>query len=167
MALFGDKENKNDLSEDEKLCRYCYDTENKDLLISACKCKGSLEFVHFNCLRDWLTMSGTASCQVCGNEYDLELEMKPLLKWSYTEKVNLILERNKPYLITCIFSILSNIIIGSTIDEDNIINLSPMSHVKVIIFLLLVFHKEICRAYRILKYHNLKIIRISGHAEDE
>jgi len=37
-------------------CRVClnYNNSSKNPLISACSCKGSLKFIHFNCLQKWL-----------------------------------------------------------------------------------------------------------------
>lgn len=42
-------------SQSGKICRICFDeTEEKmNPLISPCKCAGTMEFVHFKCLRQW------------------------------------------------------------------------------------------------------------------
>lgn len=44
-------------NEDEvKRCRFCWMTECDDSnpLFTSCKCSGSVGFIHFNCLRNWL-----------------------------------------------------------------------------------------------------------------
>lgn len=37
-----------------KTCKYCLETgSSDDVLISPCKCKGSMRFVHRKCLKQW------------------------------------------------------------------------------------------------------------------
>ncbi|KAJ3205883.1 hypothetical protein HK099_000674 [Clydaea vesicula] len=45
--------------ENEKMCRICfsYETEPDDRLISPCKCKGTMKFVHLGCLNEWRRVS--------------------------------------------------------------------------------------------------------------
>ena len=45
------------ISKDQKMCRICFleEEDQNDPLISPCKCSGSMEFVHLNCLRHWLS----------------------------------------------------------------------------------------------------------------
>ena len=40
----------------EIMCRICFRTEDtvEDPLFSPCKCSGSMEFIHFDCLKEWL-----------------------------------------------------------------------------------------------------------------
>jgi hypothetical protein len=40
----------------ETLCRICFRTEDtiEDPLFSPCKCAGSMEYIHFSCLKEWL-----------------------------------------------------------------------------------------------------------------
>jgi len=37
-------------------CRICLDEESEegDFFVSPCKCSGTAEFVHFNCLKYWI-----------------------------------------------------------------------------------------------------------------
>lgn len=45
------------LQEDEyKRCRFCWLTEadESNPLFTSCKCAGSVGFIHYNCLRNWL-----------------------------------------------------------------------------------------------------------------
>ena len=67
--VFGDSESEKEDKEKElnisqrsikssqggRICRICFDeTEEKENpLISPCKCSGTMEFVHFKCLRQW------------------------------------------------------------------------------------------------------------------
>ena len=50
-----------DNESEKKICRICYSEENTDSkeapeikLISPCKCKGTSQYIHFSCLRQWL-----------------------------------------------------------------------------------------------------------------
>lgn len=40
----------------EKLCRICFRTDDcvEDPLFTPCKCAGSMRYIHFNCLKEWL-----------------------------------------------------------------------------------------------------------------
>lgn len=46
----------------EILCRLCWDSENskENPLISPCRCKGSMKFIHLLCLRKWFNKAGLA-----------------------------------------------------------------------------------------------------------
>ena len=39
-------------------CRICYNTTNTqdNPLLSACKCTGSMKYMHFNCIKSWLNL---------------------------------------------------------------------------------------------------------------
>ena len=39
--------------EEEKICRYCFDDDADEPLISPCACKGGQKWVHLACLRKW------------------------------------------------------------------------------------------------------------------
>jgi|MDSY01.1.fsa_nt_gb hypothetical protein len=47
-------------------CRICYEPDN---LVSVCKCTGTVEYVHFECLQKWISVSGATHCELCGSEY--------------------------------------------------------------------------------------------------
>ncbi|KAG0440211.1 E3 ubiquitin-protein ligase MARCH5 [Dictyocoela muelleri] len=69
----------------DKICRICYQTENpltgKKDLISPCGCKGSLEFVHKNCLKNWhfrgKRLRDIERCDQCLLEYKLKTFKAP------------------------------------------------------------------------------------------
>ncbi|XP_041829627.1 E3 ubiquitin-protein ligase MARCHF7-like [Melanotaenia boesemani] len=71
-----DKERSSDtLPVEEIKCRYCHcsETSPDNPLLSPCKCSGSMQFVHFDCLKQWLRVkiqSGSflhnaQTCEVC------------------------------------------------------------------------------------------------------
>ncbi len=37
-------------------CRFCWvnDTSEENPLLSSCKCRGGVQYVHFTCLKDWV-----------------------------------------------------------------------------------------------------------------
>jgi E3 ubiquitin-protein ligase DOA10 len=43
-------------SEEIPRCRFCWDTkaEPENPLFSTCKCSGSVGYIHFDCLKNWL-----------------------------------------------------------------------------------------------------------------
>ena len=44
------------LSKGESICRICLsdDYEQDNPMISPCKCKGTMKFIHLECLKEWL-----------------------------------------------------------------------------------------------------------------
>jgi len=44
-------------------CRICLHSDEP--LISPCKCRGSLTYVHLSCLERWLNENGQSSCELC------------------------------------------------------------------------------------------------------
>lgn len=72
--------------EEELCCRVCHgEAEEKRPLFHPCRCKGSIKFVHQDCLQTWLQVSNDAhpKCELCGeyfnfrNIYAAGLEGKP------------------------------------------------------------------------------------------
>lgn len=52
-------------------CRHCYESsEESSKLLKPCNCKGSIEFIHFNCLKEWIEHNNTDVCDVCKTSYD-------------------------------------------------------------------------------------------------
>lgn len=45
-------------------------------LISPCSCKGSLGFVHLQCLEHWLSCSGLLHCELCMFQYNTKSTLK-------------------------------------------------------------------------------------------
>ncbi|XP_053686935.1 E3 ubiquitin-protein ligase MARCHF3 [Sabethes cyaneus] len=46
-------------------CRICQSAMEKSHLISPCLCKGTLRYVHRECLEHWLSRSGLTYCELC------------------------------------------------------------------------------------------------------
>lgn len=44
------------MSDDEKICRFCFEGEEEGPLISPCDCRGDQKYVHLQCLRRWQRM---------------------------------------------------------------------------------------------------------------
>ncbi|XP_001850021.2 E3 ubiquitin-protein ligase MARCHF3 [Culex quinquefasciatus] len=52
-------------STDSMSCRICQSATDKSRLISPCLCKGTLRYVHRECLEHWLSRSGLTHCELC------------------------------------------------------------------------------------------------------
>ena len=52
---------------DERVCRVCRLSapESGQELYQPCKCSGSIQHVHEDCLRDWLAISRGHKCELC------------------------------------------------------------------------------------------------------
>ena len=49
--------NNNDNSKNKKICRVCYcgeESPTENPLINPCECKGSMKYIHYECLKNWL-----------------------------------------------------------------------------------------------------------------
>eukprot|EP01031_Cornospumella_fuschlensis_P038807 gene38807-47196_t len=65
-ANHGDNNNE-DGEEDELICRICHGPATPSMpLCSPCKCKGSVRYVHVQCLNMWRAHSNNHSCHACG-----------------------------------------------------------------------------------------------------
>lgn len=52
-------------------CRICLMNEEKEQLVSPCKCKGSLALVHVSCLERWLSQHAQNHCELCMFEFNI------------------------------------------------------------------------------------------------
>ena len=62
------------------VCRICYEgAEPHKQLVHPCNCKGTIKFVHKQCLREWLRVSTLLQCELCNTTYDMEeVQLEPL-----------------------------------------------------------------------------------------
>ena len=60
------------------LCRFCFEGDESKELINPCECSGSQEWVHFECLKQWIESSGKKKCEVCKTKYEgVKMTEKP------------------------------------------------------------------------------------------
>lgn len=52
------------------LCRICQTNTANEVLISPCRCKGSMAYVHLSCLERWLNQSSRSYCELCKYQYN-------------------------------------------------------------------------------------------------
>lgn len=61
----------------DKTCRICLDNEDQNLMISPCRCNGSMQFVHTSCLNEWRSQSyNSDKCTICNQYYTIRYERK-------------------------------------------------------------------------------------------
>lgn len=72
-------------------CKICYNFDSSSLeLISPCKCKGSIQKVHRECLERWMNFSSNledkVKCRICNEKYyyqtDVKSECKKIIGYS-------------------------------------------------------------------------------------
>jgi hypothetical protein len=60
-------------------CRICYQ-DVQTQLITPCKCKGSIQKVHRECLERWITLSSNLEdkirCRICNEKYQYQVDVK-------------------------------------------------------------------------------------------
>ena len=57
------------------VCRFCLEEEPRGDLIAPCACRGSVEYVHVGCLRDWISTTASSearsTCLSCRSAYGI------------------------------------------------------------------------------------------------
>lgn len=54
---------------DLRICKVCRSDETDGPLFYPCACKGSIRYVHEQCLQTWISHSNTKMCEVCKCQY--------------------------------------------------------------------------------------------------
>lgn len=60
------------MEEVEKVCRICLDVESGIELISPCKCKGSMKWIHPQCYQEVRLRSNSYHCSICKQYYPFQ-----------------------------------------------------------------------------------------------
>ncbi|KII69305.1 E3 ubiquitin-protein ligase MARCH2 [Thelohanellus kitauei] len=73
--------------DDLKFCKICFGTElsaraKKRKLISPCMCKGTMKYVHEDCLFRWMSCKFGTRCELCGFSIKIVKRLKPLSHWT-------------------------------------------------------------------------------------
>ncbi|KAK9889535.1 hypothetical protein WA026_006890 [Henosepilachna vigintioctopunctata] len=68
------------------LCRICYDADSREELITPCRCKGTVAYVHRSCLETWLAEANATNCELCHQTFQTErtpkyTALKSIWKW--------------------------------------------------------------------------------------
>ncbi|XP_054720888.1 E3 ubiquitin-protein ligase MARCHF3-like [Uloborus diversus] len=72
--------NPNDLDSSPS-CRICYNGSSKENLLRPCWCRGTIEYVHRNCLERWLETTNNQSCELCHYYFLTTRSRKSLWDW--------------------------------------------------------------------------------------
>ncbi|RWS20345.1 E3 ubiquitin-protein ligase MARCH1-like isoform X2 [Leptotrombidium deliense] len=66
-----------------KKCRICFTEEQQEEMIAPCGCKGSIKYVHKDCLTSWVTSSRKIRCALCSRTYEgvYLKQILPIWKW--------------------------------------------------------------------------------------
>ena len=46
-------------------CRVCFETTDQNLMVSPCHCRGSMAYIHLQCLKNCIETSGQQKCGIC------------------------------------------------------------------------------------------------------
>ena len=70
-----------------KTCKICFldeeDEDDKGPFVDVCPCKGSMKYVHHNCLVSWFQSSGQRKCPTCKTEVAVTEKFKPWRQWRW------------------------------------------------------------------------------------
>jgi hypothetical protein len=63
---------------EEKICKICQiECDKTNASIHPCKCKGSLKYIHLECLNEWIALSKKKKCEICGHPFKFQKTFKP------------------------------------------------------------------------------------------
>lgn len=64
-------------SEESAVCRICFFGEDKRPLLKPCHCRGTIGYVHKECLQEWITRTADGKCQICHYQFTVRKQSKP------------------------------------------------------------------------------------------
>merc|ERR1711990_871978 len=100
-------------TESGPLCRICHsnsginsrDGSSTDTaLITPCRCKGTLQLVHRNCLERWVRTADTKSCELCHHKFDMTSRLPPFKKW---KRLSMSANERKRILMSITFHVIA------------------------------------------------------------
>jgi len=100
---------------EEKLCRICFDLNINNKLITPCLCKGSIKYVHKQCINILISQYNQTSCKVCKTRFHI-MSYKSVFDYIYCNIVAFfaqILFMWQQFVFCCMFII---VLIGRLID---------------------------------------------------
>ena len=50
-------------------CRVCFETTDQNIMVSPCHCRGSMAFIHLQCFKNCIEISGEEKCDICGQNW--------------------------------------------------------------------------------------------------
>jgi len=78
-------------------CRICLDESNPELMISPCKCRGSVKWVHSNCLHYWFK-NNSRNCQKCNScNFKYQYQEESFFKKFIIDVINLLMDNIHAY----------------------------------------------------------------------
>ncbi|EZA62241.1 E3 ubiquitin-protein ligase MARCH3 [Ooceraea biroi] len=81
------------ISVGSNVCRICHTNTAKEPLISPCRCKGTLAYVHLSCLERWLNQSCRTYCELC--RYCFNAVETPRYRWPESLRIWISHPRNR------------------------------------------------------------------------
>ncbi|CAK56145.1 unnamed protein product (macronuclear) [Paramecium tetraurelia] len=149
-------------SELKKNCRICIQDEESSQFISPCKCKGSAQFVHEECLKMWILeqfgvnkiYNKNLICEICKHKLDYRVnfvdrfDICQFKKLKRTTKCCWIIQL--VFIALCIYASIS------IISRFGINSLSTISIVVVICLILLVIAVNLC--FSVIQAHKVEMI---------
>lgn len=117
------------LSEEEKLCRYCF--EPVDDLYKYCDCSGSQAYLHHKCLVKWYETNNfmVNKCEICNTNFKVKI-----IRSNKKEECKNIFKYLLSFLFLVIINITTLFIIPTYIDKD-ITNYNVYNLAKILIFI--------------------------------
>jgi len=90
----------------EDFCRICHCEADNEIgrLISPCRCKGTLKYVHQSCLQQWIKSSDCKHCELCGYHFAMNTKLKPLSKW---EKLSMSTSERRKIICSVLFHLVA------------------------------------------------------------
>lgn len=132
--------------DEEILCRICHEDKSSGKLISPCKCRGSLQFVHEKCLNEWIKMKDGSRCEIC----DTSMNTSIIFKKEASIKMKIAFVSLTLLVIICcclpFFMIIDDAISlsGENLNSEKLNSITLFSSVFIFVFFIFGFITILC-----------------------
>ena len=128
-------------------CRICLLNDGNESLISPCKCKGTIAYVHLSCLERWLNVNGRHTCELC--QYEFKVVQTPryrmleaLRMWVRHPRIRIFIQVDLFIIVLLTFVNLGLIMVSLSglvyfVKEETKLGMSQMWSTGAIIFFLI------------------------------
>lgn len=153
IRALSDQGQSRDRMQEVFVCRFCHSEEASEAsLITPCECKGSMRYVHSECLSNWRKTSEKArdNCSLCGDVYRTD-------KW---DRSNFSREISIVILCLWLYGIDAYAVLFDVSHEDGLFTLIQMTILRVFVALILGY--DIFYPHQMSQYVNIDALHRLG-----
>ena len=119
-----------------KECRICFETTNQQQMVSPCLCRGTMGYIHIQCLRKVIEFSSEGKCSICHKNWigiKVIKERKSFFNYLHEQSKCIVFILVLISLIHSIFSLFMTLLIISFKFEENLNQFDMFSIICVLV----------------------------------